>query len=418
MNFSIHVPNYSASIWNAGKIQNISISLNNSTPLDGEQMIYNATTKYWEYGEGLTGASGPTGPTGPTGSTGSSGATGPTGAIGPTGAGDFTNISTVIQQSYIGDNASSGIIDSYDYYSTQTQNEATNITFVGHTANTDTTFNVSDFTVVSNTLNANTDKVFTSLTNSRFASTLGDGTGGSSTDFDSANINVNIASNFALTNASFDNYSMQNNGDVTNMNLKTMYIENNGDITNMSVCNISLNNNTNISNPLLFNTTSINQNGGTMTSATIYNSEFQNDGTITGALTGYSLSLQNVGTCQDITGVSIANQSAGTVTNVYGVSIADTISNCTEYIGLNLNLSSVTATNKVGIACDGAVVLGPTAVPSNTDVAIEINSTKAMIPGRLTTTQKNALTPVAGMVVYDSTLNQLSYYNGSAWVNL
>lgn len=37
---------------------------------------------------------------------------------------------------------------------------------------------------------------------------------------------------------------------------------------------------------------------------------------------------------------------------------------------------------------------------------------------RLTTAAKNALTPVGGWVVFDTTLNQLSYYNGTTWINL
>ena len=37
----------------------------------------------------------------------------------------------------------------------------------------------------------------------------------------------------------------------------------------------------------------------------------------------------------------------------------------------------------------------------------------------MTTTQKNAITtPASGLQVYDNTLNQLNYYNGSAWVSL
>lgn len=33
----------------------------------------------------------------------------------------------------------------------------------------------------------------------------------------------------------------------------------------------------------------------------------------------------------------------------------------------------------------------------------------------VTTTQKNALTPAAGYVVFDSTLGKLCVYTGSAW---
>jgi hypothetical protein len=45
------------------------------------------------------------------------------------------------------------------------------------------------------------------------------------------------------------------------------------------------------------------------------------------------------------------------------------------------------------------------------------STTKAFYPPRMTTGQKNAImSPQVGAVVYDITLNQLSIYNGSAWV--
>jgi hypothetical protein len=45
------------------------------------------------------------------------------------------------------------------------------------------------------------------------------------------------------------------------------------------------------------------------------------------------------------------------------------------------------------------------------------STTKAFYPPRMTTAQKNAIaSPQAGAVVFDNTLNQLSFYNGSAWV--
>lgn len=71
----------------------------------------------------------------------------------------------------------------------------------------------------------------------------------------------------------------------------------------------------------------------------------------------------------------------------------------------------------------GDLVVGGTPdtadTPANASVGIELNSTtKAILNARMTTTEKNALTAVAGMMVYDSTLNQLSYYNGSVWVNV
>ena len=44
------------------------------------------------------------------------------------------------------------------------------------------------------------------------------------------------------------------------------------------------------------------------------------------------------------------------------------------------------------------------------------STTKAFIPPRMTTTQKNAIvSPTAGMMVYDSTLNSIYVYTGAAW---
>jgi nitrogen fixation protein len=46
------------------------------------------------------------------------------------------------------------------------------------------------------------------------------------------------------------------------------------------------------------------------------------------------------------------------------------------------------------------------------------STTKGFLPPRMTTTQKNAITsPAAGLQVYDTTLNQMSYYNGTTWIN-
>jgi hypothetical protein len=53
---------------------------------------------------------------------------------------------------------------------------------------------------------------------------------------------------------------------------------------------------------------------------------------------------------------------------------------------------------------------------TNSSVGLEIGgTTKAMRLPVLTTAQKNALTPLAGMEVYDSDLGKISVYNGTAW---
>jgi len=81
-----------------------------------------------------------------------------------------------------------------------------------------------------------------------------------------------------------------------------------------------------------------------------------------------------------------------------------------DYIGMstNGNLSQVWD-------AQGDVGIGGT---PNANAVLDVQSTtKAFMPPRMTTTQKNAIaSPTAGMVVYDSTLTALSTYNGSSWV--
>jgi hypothetical protein len=51
---------------------------------------------------------------------------------------------------------------------------------------------------------------------------------------------------------------------------------------------------------------------------------------------------------------------------------------------------------------------------------LSINSTtRGFLPPRMTTTQKNAIaSPATGLMVYDTTLNLISVYNGTMWISL
>ena len=63
--------------------------------------------------------------------------------------------------------------------------------------------------------------------------------------------------------------------------------------------------------------------------------------------------------------------------------------------------------------------IGSNLVPVDSAV-LDLNSTtRGFLPPRMTTTQKNAIaSPAAGLQVYDTTLNQMSYYNGTTWTNI
>ena len=43
------------------------------------------------------------------------------------------------------------------------------------------------------------------------------------------------------------------------------------------------------------------------------------------------------------------------------------------------------------------------------------STTKAFYPTRMTTTQRDDLSPTAGAVIYNTTTNKLNMYNGTTW---
>lgn len=67
----------------------------------------------------------------------------------------------------------------------------------------------------------------------------------------------------------------------------------------------------------------------------------------------------------------------------------------------------------------GDLIVGTSDLPSNSSVGIELNSTtKAILNARMTTTQRDALTALDGMQVYNTTTNKLQVRAAGAWVDL
>jgi hypothetical protein len=76
---------------------------------------------------------------------------------------------------------------------------------------------------------------------------------------------------------------------------------------------------------------------------------------------------------------------------------------------------STNSVERIRITSAGLVGIGTTG--PNANAILDLTSTtRAFMPPRMTTTQKNAVaSPTAGMVVYDSTLNKLCVRGASAW---
>jgi hypothetical protein len=70
------------------------------------------------------------------------------------------------------------------------------------------------------------------------------------------------------------------------------------------------------------------------------------------------------------------------------------------------------------ITTSGNVGIGTTTPDSN--AILQLNSTtQGLLPPKMTTTQKNAIsTPPSGLVLYDTTTNKLCVYNGTSWIDL
>jgi len=83
--------------------------------------------------------------------------------------------------------------------------------------------------------------------------------------------------------------------------------------------------------------------------------------------------------------------------------------------GQTFNLSAVSGgAAQLTLATNGNVSVGGSA-PSASALLDIGSTTKGFLPPRMTTAQKNAIgTPVAGLIVYDSTLNKLCVYT-TAW---
>ena len=64
----------------------------------------------------------------------------------------------------------------------------------------------------------------------------------------------------------------------------------------------------------------------------------------------------------------------------------------------------------------GNTFVGTNALPSASSIFSINSTTQGFLPPRMTTTQKNAISsPVAGLIIFDTTLAKLCVYSGSAW---
>jgi hypothetical protein len=112
-----------------------------------------------------------------------------------------------------------------------------------------------------------------------------------------------------------------------------------------------------------------------------------------------------------------SGQYAGSDWTLYASS--SPLSSSNDFFGIynNSNTDSATIGYKLIVTKQGTAALG-TSTPNASAILQTDSTTRGFLPPRMTTTEKLAIgTPAAGLMVYDTTLNQMSYYNGTLWIN-
>lgn len=105
-----------------------------------------------------------------------------------------------------------------------------------------------------------------------------------------------------------------------------------------------------------------------------------------------------------------------TVTNLYGVRVDDQFTtNAGPTTSWGISVDDALCNNYFAL---NVVIGGITKLPSNSSTALDIQSLGAVRMPRLNVAQVAALTPLTGMMVYNTTINQVGYYNGIQWVYL
>lgn len=113
-----------------------------------------------------------------------------------------------------------------------------------------------------------------------------------------------------------------------------------------------------------------------------------------------------------IDNASISGAGTLTFTTQTGILISD-------LTGAVTNLGLRSQGTLVEMRYAGPAVFGADAGPANASTGLELQSTtRAFLPSRLTTTQRDALTPVDGMLIYESTNGIHQGRQAGAWVDI
>jgi hypothetical protein len=133
-----------------------------------------------------------------------------------------------------------------------------------------------------------------------------------------------------------------------------------------------------------------------------------------GAGTSTNLNIQNTGGGAPIHNIWFGNLNSASGAGRYA---GIRVNMSTDKMSLMMYSSSLgTSTERVTIDINGAVGIGTTS-PAASSILDLTSTVRGFLPPRMSTTQRTAISsPAAGLVVYDTTLNVMTYYNGTLWI--
>jgi len=86
----------------------------------------------------------------------------------------------------------------------------------------------------------------------------------------------------------------------------------------------------------------------------------------------------------------------------------------TALLGQNIGYQNVTGDNLMNTS-SGSTVIGSSSISTSAILTL-VSTTKGLLPPRMTTTQKNAISsPATGLFLFDTTLNKLCVFTGTFW---
>lgn len=139
-----------------------------------------------------------------------------------------------------------------------------------------------------------------------------------------------------------------------------------------------------------------------------------------------NFSLSGAGLSPDSTGGTVTNVNMYSAVGLLPEGGTVVVPNMTAFLG-HANLDNAWSTSLYGVRIDAAtaenfmqksLAIGTSLKKVSTaDVGLEVGGRKGVVFASVTTSQKIALSAVAGMQVFDSDLTQMSYFNGVSWVN-